>query len=176
VSPASHARRARHAVGLIPTPADASGRPRHRSGHRPRRWTVRAQYPHLQAHVLCAELTDARVSGATTETILETHQRTLGPRRAATVLRDYKPIPLPSMRACALPQGIGVGVQRAAVANPVLAPATAVPARDLGPAARSSGGAGMERTSTFLAGDVVYFHRKWTKIRPKLSESFSTRW
>ena len=26
------------------------------------------------------------------------------------------------------------------------------------------------------AAVVAYFHRKWTKIRPKLSESFSTRW
>ena len=54
--------------------------------------------------------------------------------------------------------------------------ATAVPARDLDTATRSSGGAGMERTSRSFPAAWAYFHRKWTKIRPKLSESFSTRW
>src|SRR3954471_24449688 len=58
-------------------------------------------YPHLPAHVLCAELTDATVGGATTATILETHQRTLG--RAPDVpppsSQDYKAHPA-SLDAC----------------------------------------------------------------------------
>jgi lysophospholipase L1-like esterase len=77
-------------------------------------------YPHLLAQALGAALTDATVSGATTATILKTHQRTLGRTRPPQVRAVHADTDLVTVTAGGNDLGYIGAVLSAAVRNRLL--------------------------------------------------------